>query len=61
MTPNVILRKLVSGDVDYRKFSLPEGYSIYQAAELLEQKGYFSREEFLEETPGPVTVGPFRA
>ena len=48
MTPNVILRKLVTGDVDYRKFSLPEGYSIYQAAELLEQKGYFSREEFLE-------------
>jgi UPF0755 protein len=48
MTPEVILRKLVSGDVDYRKFSLPEGYSIYQAAELLEQKGYFTRSEFLE-------------
>ncbi len=47
MTPDVILKKLVSGDVDYRKFSLPEGYSIFQAAELLEQKGYFSRTEFL--------------
>jgi UPF0755 protein len=48
MTPNVILKKLVTGDVDYLKFSLPEGYSIHQAAELLEQKGYFKGAEFLE-------------
>ena len=48
MTPDAILRKIVSGEVDYRKFTLPEGYSIYQAAELLEQKGYFKRETFLE-------------
>jgi UPF0755 protein len=48
MTPDVILRKLVAGDVDFRKFALPEGYSIYQAAELLEQKGYFKKASFLE-------------
>lgn len=48
MTPDVILRKIVAGEVDYRKFTLPEGYSIYQAAELLEQKGYFRKEAFLE-------------
>jgi UPF0755 protein len=48
MTPDVILKKLVAGDVDYLKFSLPEGYSIHQAAELLEQKGYFTRAGFLE-------------
>jgi UPF0755 protein len=48
MTPDVILKKLVTGDVDYLKFSLPEGYSIYQAAELLEQKGYFKRSGFLD-------------
>lgn len=47
MTPDDILKKIVSGDVYYRKFTLPEGYSIYQAAELLEQKGYFSKESFL--------------
>ncbi|MFZ2950460.1 MAG: endolytic transglycosylase MltG [Desulfuromonadaceae bacterium] len=47
MTPDTILRKIVSGEVDYRKFTLPEGYSVYQAAELLEQKGYFRRESFL--------------
>ena len=48
MTPDVILKKIVSGDVDYRKFTLPEGYSVYQAAELLEQKGYFKKDVFLE-------------
>ncbi|MDD2580965.1 MAG: endolytic transglycosylase MltG [Desulfuromonadaceae bacterium] len=48
MTPSQILRKIVSGDVDYRKFTLPEGYSMYQAAELLEQKGYFKKAVFLE-------------
>lgn len=47
MTPAAILRKLVAGDVDYRKFSLPEGYSIFQAAELLEQKGYYKKDLFL--------------
>lgn len=47
MTPDEILEKIVSGDVDYRKFTLPEGYSVYQAAELLEQKGYFTKDAFL--------------
>ncbi|NTV50862.1 MAG: endolytic transglycosylase MltG [Geobacteraceae bacterium] len=48
MTPDLILKKIVSGDVDYHKFTLPEGYSIYQAAELLERKGVFKKEIFLE-------------
>jgi len=48
MTPDLILRKIVSGEVDYRKFTLPEGYSVYQAAELLEQQGYFRKDVFLE-------------
>jgi UPF0755 protein len=47
MTPDMILKKIVSGEVDYRKFTLPEGYSMYQAAELLEQKGYFRKGAFL--------------
>jgi UPF0755 protein len=47
MTPGDILRKLATGDVDYRRFALPEGYSLYQAAEMLEQKGYFKRDAFL--------------
>ncbi|WP_246163303.1 endolytic transglycosylase MltG [Oryzomonas sagensis] len=47
MTPGDILRKLATGDVDYRRFALPEGYSVYQAAEMLDQKGYFKRDAFL--------------
>lgn len=48
MTPDDILKKIVSGEVEYRKFTLPEGYSVYQAAEILEQKGYFRKDVFLE-------------
>lgn len=48
MTPYAILDKVAKGDVDYRRFTLPEGYSIYQAAELVEQKGYFTKDEFLK-------------
>ncbi len=47
MTPGDIIRKISAGEVDYRRFALPEGYSIFQAAEILEQKGYFKRDEFL--------------
>lgn len=48
MTPAFILEKVAAGDVDFRRFVLPEGYSIYQAAELLEQKGFFQKTSFLE-------------
>lgn len=57
MTPAEILRKLTEGDVDYRRFTLPEGYSIYQAAELLEQKGYFRKDAFLEKCRDPLLLG----
>ena len=53
MDVTTILNKLVNGDVDFRRFALPEGYSIYQAAELLEQKGFFSKDEFLKACRDP--------
>jgi UPF0755 protein len=56
MTPDAILKKLVTGDVDYLKFSLPEGYSIHQAAELLEQKGYFNSSGFLGKCRDPALL-----
>jgi UPF0755 protein len=49
MTPAEILRKLVSGDVDEVRFALPEGYSIYQVAELLDKRGIFKKDAFLEQ------------
>ena len=57
MTTTEILRKLVNGDVDYRRFALPEGYSIYQAAELLEQKRLLGRDEFLKACRDPQLLG----
>lgn len=57
MTPSQILRKVANGDVDYRKFSLPEGYSIYQAAELLEQKGYFKSAAFIRKCQDAALIG----
>ena len=47
MTPQEILRKLVSGEVYLRPFVLPEGYSTYQAAELLDQQQLLDGKRFL--------------
>jgi UPF0755 protein len=47
MTPAQILDKMASGVSDARKFVVPEGYSIYQLAELLEKQQLFDRKEFL--------------
>jgi UPF0755 protein len=38
---------MVAGEVYERKFAVPEGYSIYQLAELLDGKGFFAKDEFL--------------
>ncbi|HJV66986.1 MAG TPA: endolytic transglycosylase MltG [Geomonas sp.] len=47
MRPAQILDKMIAGDVYQRLFALPGGYSTYQAAEMLEKKGIFTKEEFL--------------
>ena len=49
MTPSTILRKLLAGDVYIRRFAVPEGYSIYQVAELLERRGFLGKGAFLEQ------------
>ena len=48
MSPSVIIEKMANGVTDACKFTLPEGYSMFQAAELLEKLGIFGRDEFLE-------------
>jgi len=53
MTTSDILRKIVDGDVDFQRFALPEGYSIFQAAELLDQKGLLGRDDFLAACRNP--------
>jgi len=53
MTPPQILRKLVAGDVFAKLFAVPEGYSIFQLAEMLDSRGYFKKEPFLSECRNP--------
>ena len=48
MRPAEILTKMANGEVDGCRFALPEGYSIFQAAELLERQEIFGREAFLK-------------
>jgi len=47
MRPGEILGKLVAGDIYQRIFALPPGYSMYQAAEILEKQKIFRADSFL--------------
>lgn len=48
MKPGEILEKIASGLTDARKFTVPEGYSMFQVAELAEKQGLFTRDCFLK-------------
>lgn len=48
MGPGEILQKMASGVTDACKFTVPEGYSIFQLAELVEKQGLFAKETFLQ-------------
>ena len=48
MRPGEILDKMLAGDVYQRLFALPPGYSIYQVAEMLDKRGIFSKDSFLQ-------------
>lgn len=56
MTPAGILHKLLTGDVYVRRFAVPEGYSMYQVAELLGRRGIFDRDVFLEQCVNPTLL-----
>ncbi|MRR05858.1 MAG: endolytic transglycosylase MltG [Deltaproteobacteria bacterium] len=49
MTPVEILAKLVNGEVFEVRFSVPEGYSIFQIGELLEKRKLIPKENFLRQ------------
>jgi len=53
MTPPEIMRKLAGGDVFEKRFAVPEGYSIFQVAEMLDSRGFFNKEPFLKECRNP--------
>lgn len=47
MRPGQILAKMLAGEVYQRIFALPEGYSSFQAAEMLEKRGFYTKKQFL--------------
>jgi UPF0755 protein len=49
MSPQEILDKLVTGDVFEQVFVVPEGYSLYQIAELLERQQFFNGKKFRDQ------------
>ena len=56
LSPAEMLRQMVAGEVFAYRFAVPEGYSIYQVAELLEGKGLFSKETFLKRCCDPALL-----
>lgn len=48
MSAKEILQKLISGEVIYYSFTIPEGYTVEQIAEILEKEGYADKEKFLD-------------
>lgn len=53
MSPAEILAKLINGDVYEVRFVVPEGYSIYQIAELLDSRKIFPKASFLRQCFSP--------
>lgn len=49
LSPAEILRRMVAGEIFAYRFAVPEGYSTYQVAELLENRGLFRKEDFLKQ------------
>lgn len=56
MKPAEILRMLVAGEVYEKRFAVPEGYSIFQIAEMLDSRGLFKKDEFLRACRNPALL-----
>lgn len=47
MSPLKILEKLIKGEVKLYRLTVPEGFNIYQIAELIAEAGFASRNDFI--------------
>lgn len=56
LSPAEILRRMVAGEIFAYRFAVPEGYSTYQVAELLENRGLFKKEDFLKQCANPALL-----
>lgn len=51
-----VVRKIVNGDVELNKVTIPEGLTAREIARLLDEKGVVTESEFLEETQNETLV-----
>ena len=56
LSPKQIMRMLVTGRVYLHTVTVPEGYTIFEIADLLEKEGLASRKDFLEMASDPTLV-----
>lgn len=48
MSPGKILEVMVTGKVQLHRLTVPEGYSLYQVASIVEKAGFGSKQDFLK-------------
>ena len=53
LTPQQVLRELISGDVAKQEITIPEGFNRFDIAALIESAGFATREDFLKATADP--------
>jgi len=51
-----VVRKIVNGDVELHKVTIPEGLTVREIARLLDEKDIVSEKEFIEETQNEILV-----
>jgi len=51
-----VVRKIVNGDVELHKVTIPEGLSVREIARLLDEKGVVNESEFMEQTRNETLV-----
>lgn len=56
LSPNQIMRMLIMGRVYLHTVTVPEGYTIFDIADLLEKEGLATRKDFLEMASDPTLV-----
>jgi len=56
LSPKQVLEIMVSGKVALHRITIPEGYNLYQIAELLARAGLIDAPEFIQAAAEPATV-----
>jgi len=56
MTPRRILEIMVKGEVALHKLTVPEGYNIYQIADLVAEAGFAARADFISKAKDAALV-----